>query len=125
MVDQLHAVIDAPSLKYLRNKYAIVGVGETAYMRGSGTTTRALGTWAVRNAIADAGLKPADIDGVLSYHFVLGDSTYVPFIAGDLGIRADFYMDVQGGGASTKTLVGVAMWLIEAGMCKVVVIYVR
>ena len=32
-------------------------------------------------------------------------------------------MDIQGGGASTEALVGVAMGLIEAGMCKAVVIY--
>jgi acetyl-CoA acetyltransferase len=120
---ELHAEIDATSPKHLRDKYAIVGVGETTYMRGSGITTRALGTWAVRSAIADAGLTPADIDGMLSYHFVLGDSTYVPQIAGDLGIRLNFHMDVQGGGASTEALVGVAMGVIEAGMCKCVVIY--
>ena len=55
-----------PRPKYLRDKYAIVGVGETTYTRGSGRTTRALGTWAVRNAMLDAGLKPGDIDGMLS-----------------------------------------------------------
>jgi acetyl-CoA acetyltransferase len=121
--EQRHVETDATSPAYLRDKYAIVGVGETPYMRGSGISTRALGTWAVRNAMADAGLKPADIDGMLSYHFVLGDSTYVPFIAGDLGLRLNFYMDVQGGGSSTEALVGVAMGLIEAGMCKAVVIY--
>ena len=33
---------DTTSPKYLRDKYAIVGVGETEYMRGSGVTTRAL-----------------------------------------------------------------------------------
>ncbi len=119
----LTADVDATSPKYLRDKYAIVGVGETPYMRGSGISTRALGTWAVRNAIADAGLAPADVDGMLSYHFLLGDSTYVPFVAGDLGIRLNVQLDVQGGGASTEALVGVAMGLIEAGMCKVVVIY--
>ena len=58
---------DVSTPGYLRDKYAIVGVGETTYVRGSGKTTRALGTWALRNAIADAGLKPADIDGMLSY----------------------------------------------------------
>ena len=57
--------VDATTPKYLRDKYAIVGVGETTYTRGSGKTTRALGTWAVSNAILDAGLKPADIDGML------------------------------------------------------------
>ena len=49
--------VDATTPKYLRDKYAIVGVGETTYTRGSDKTTRALGTWAVRNAILDAGLQ--------------------------------------------------------------------
>ena len=113
--------IDASSGKFLRDKYAIVGVGETTYMRGSGVTTRALATWAVRNAIEDAGLKPSDVDGMLSYQGV--DSTFSTFVAGDLGIRPNFYMDVFGGGSSTEALVGMAMGLIEAGMCKVVVIF--
>ena len=38
----MNAEIDATSEKFLRGKYAIVGVGETPYTRGSGTTTRAL-----------------------------------------------------------------------------------
>jgi acetyl-CoA acetyltransferase len=107
--------------RYLRDKYAIVGVGETTYTRGSGKTTRALGTWAVRNALQDAGLKPADIDGMLSYQS--GDSTFAPFIAGDLGIRLNFYMDCFGGGSSTEALVGIAIGVIEAGLCKCVAIF--
>src|ERR1700752_1214268 len=88
-------------------------------MRGSGKTTRALATWAVRNAIEDAGLRPADVDGMLSYQS--GDSVFAPFVAGDLGIRLNFYMDVFGGGSSTEALVGMAIGLIEAGMAKTVV----
>ena len=107
----------------LRDKYAIVGIGETAYLRGSGTTTRALGTEAVRKAIADAGLRPADIDGVLAYHWSSGDSTLTTFIAGDLGIRPEFHMDVLGGGSTTEALIGMAIGLIEARMCNVIVIY--
>jgi len=96
----LPADTDVSTPKYLRDKYAIVGVGETTYTRGSGMTTRALGTWAVRNAILDAGLKASDVDGMLSYQS--GDSTFGTFIAGDLGIRLNFYMDVFGGGSSPK-----------------------
>src|SRR5215212_8426908 len=117
----LPADTDVSSPKHLRDKYAIVGVGETTYTRGSGKTTRALGTWAVRNAILDAGLTAADVDGMLSYQS--GDSTFAPFIAGDLGIRLNFYMDVFGGGSSTEALCGMAIGLIEAGMCKTVVIF--
>ena len=68
------AETDATTPRHLRDKYAIVGIGETTYTRGSGITTRALGTWAVRNAIEDAGLKPSDVDGMLSYQS--GDSTF-------------------------------------------------
>ncbi len=49
--------LDATTARHLRGKYAIVGIGETEYMRGSGCTTRTLGTRAVRAAIVDAGLK--------------------------------------------------------------------
>src|SRR5512143_1643388 len=105
----------------MRDKYAIVGVGETTYTLGSNKTTRALGTWAVRNAILDAGLKPSDIDGMLDYSG--GDSTSATFIAGDLGIRLSFYMDVVGGGSSTEALIGIAIGIMEAGLCKTVAIF--
>ena len=114
---------DASTPKFLADKYAIVGVGETAFMRGqgSGRTTRAMGTQAVRAAIEDAGLEASDVDGMLSYSF--NDSTFSPMIAGDLGIRLNFYMDVYGGGSSTEALVGIAIGVIAAGMCKTVVVF--
>jgi acetyl-CoA acetyltransferase len=115
--------IDAGSPKHLADKYAIVGVGETAFMRGagSGRTTRAMGSQAIRAAILDAGLTSADVDGMLSYSN--NDSTIGPMIAGDLGIRLNFYMDVYGGGSSTEALVGIAIGVIEAGMCNAVAIF--
>ena len=91
----------------LRGKYCIVGVGETEYSRGSGRTTRAMGAEAIRNAMNDAGLTPADVDGMLSYHG--GDSTPSTAIMYDLGMRPNFYMDCSGGGSSSEALVGLAM----------------
>ncbi len=113
--------VDATSPKHLADKYAIVGIGETAYKRGGGRTTRAMATEAISNAMADAGLTMDDVDGMLSYSG--GDSTFAPFIAGDLGIRLNFYMDVFGGGSSTEALVGIAIGVIEAGMCNTVAIF--
>lgn len=107
--------------RHLRGRYAIVGVGETTYTRGAGMTTRALACWAIRNAIQDAGLTPREVDGMLAYQ--MGDSIHSTFVAGDLGIRPSFFMDVYGGGSSTEALVGLAMGAIEAGMCSTVVIY--
>ena len=105
----------------LRDKYCIVGVGETDYSRGSGRSTRALAVEAIRNAVADAGLTTKDIDGMLSYHG--GDSTTSSALAYDLGNQLNFYMDCSGGGSSTEALVGLAIGAIEAGMCDIVAIF--
>jgi acetyl-CoA acetyltransferase len=69
----------------------------------------------------DAGLQPADVDGLLSYH--VGDSTIGPTLATDLGIRPNFFADPFGGGSSTESLIGLATGAIEAGMCHTVAIY--
>jgi acetyl-CoA acetyltransferase len=48
----------------VKDKVAIVGVGSTPHLRESGTTARTLALRACRDAIRDAGLKGADIDGI-------------------------------------------------------------
>ena len=105
----------------LKDKYCIVGVGETEYSKRSNRSTRAMAVEAIKKAMADAGLKSADVDGMMSYQS--GDSTPANWVAPDLGIRLNFYMDVVGGGSSTEALVGLAMGAIEAGMCKTVAIF--
>ncbi|WP_187438237.1 thiolase C-terminal domain-containing protein [Actinomadura decatromicini] len=105
----------------LKDKYCIVGVGETAYVRGSGRSTRSMGVEAVRAAMADAGLDATDVDGMLCYQ--VGDSTLSQTIATDLGIRLNFYTDTYGGGSSTETIIGLAMGAIEAGMCSTVAVF--
>ncbi len=105
----------------LRDKYCIVGVGETEYSRASGRTTRAMAVDAIRHAILDAGLRAADVDGMMSYQS--GDSTLSNWVASDLGLRLNFYMDVVGGGSSTEALIGLAMGAIETGMCSTVALF--
>ena len=105
----------------MRRKYCIVGVGETEYSRGSGRTTRAMDTEAIRNAMNDAGLSPQDVDGMLSYHS--GDSIPSTSVMYDLGLRLNFYMDCSGGGSSSEALIGLAMGAIEVGMCQTVAIF--
>ncbi len=112
---------DTSAPKYLRDKYAIIGVGETPYTRNSGRTTRHMGVEAVRSAMADCGISAGEVDGMMSYQ--ISDSTGSPMIAADLGIRLDFYMDVVGGGSSTEALIGLAIGAIEAGMCRTVAIF--
>ena len=106
--------VDGTTPKYLRDKYAIVGVGETTYTRGSGMTTRALGTWAVRNAILDAGLKAqrrrrhARLFG--RRLDLAPPSSPATSACGSIST----WMCV-GGGSSTEALIGIAIGIMEAG----------
>ncbi len=54
----------ATELDDVRAQVAIAGIGETAYTKASGRTAREIGAEAAERAIADAGLTPADIDGI-------------------------------------------------------------
>jgi 3-oxoacyl-[acyl-carrier-protein] synthase III len=49
----------------LRDQAAIVGIGETDYVRGTKRTAMDQMLEAAQKAIADAGLKPGDIDGII------------------------------------------------------------
>ncbi|MBC8239995.1 MAG: thiolase family protein [Alphaproteobacteria bacterium] len=51
----------------LMDKCAVTGIGETAYTKNSGKSVVALQMEASLKAIADAGLRPSDIDGVIPY----------------------------------------------------------
>ncbi len=51
------------------------------------------------------------------------DSTSATFIAGDIGTRLNFYMDCIGGGSSTEALIGIAIGVMEAGLCRCVAVF--
>ena len=51
----------------LKDKCCVTGIGETTYSRGSGKSATALQMEASLAAIADAGLSPKDIDGIIPY----------------------------------------------------------
>src|SRR5215471_502684 len=105
----------------LTDKFCIVGVGETPHMRPANRTTLSMACESVSKALADAGLKPADIDGMTSYQ--AGDSTTSAAVATSLGIRLNYSLDILGGGSSTEALIAHAVGLLEGGYCKTIVIF--
>src|SRR4051794_7052277 len=95
----------------------ITGVGLTAFGRHEGSSSLDLMSKAAELAIADAGLKRAEIDGVLC-----GYSTVSPHImlatvfAEHFGIRPSYAHAVQVGGATGLAMAMLAHHLVEAGV---------
>ncbi|MFQ5427242.1 MAG: thiolase, partial [Gaiellales bacterium] len=108
-------------MAFLSGRHAIAGVGETDWSRESGRTPLTLGLEAARQALADAGLRPRDVDGFLSY--AEGDSADGLHLASALGARPTYAAEIVGGGASAEFLVATAAAAIEAGLCSTVLCY--
>ena len=107
---------------YLRNRYAIVGVGETSYRRGSQETTRNLATWAIGNALDDAGLEA----GRRRRHAVATRATTRPSPPSWPATSASGSTSTwtaSAAGPRTEALIGIAIGVIEAGMCNTVAIF--
>lgn len=103
----------------LKDKACIVGVGESAFTRGSGQTELRLMLDASTRAIADAGLKPHDIDGIIGPP--LGAAA--EHIAANLGIEDMRYATtVHMGGASPVVSLQSAAMAIAAGVATNVLI---
>ena len=51
----------------ISDKAAIVGIGATEFSKDSGRSELALAAEAVKKALDDAGLKPADVDGMVTF----------------------------------------------------------
>ncbi len=104
----------------LRDKAAVTGIGETVYSRGSGTTPLALQLEASLAAIADAGLTPKDIDGVIPYGAgaAVAEDFITNFGIDDLRYSATTPM----GGASCVAAVQSAAMVVAAGVANHVLI---
>ena len=86
----------ATELDDIRAQVAIAGIGETAYTKASGRTAREIGAEAAERAIADAGLEPADIDGI-TWSGTFADFDVAAFRE-HFGTKHDMWTSPWGGG---------------------------
>lgn len=109
-------------METLKDKAAIVGIGHTEYSKDSGRSEMSLAVEAIRNAIADAGLKPADIDGIGKYSMDNNDPVE---IAANLGIPAlRFFGEVPyGGGGGPVGSIMLGAMAVATGMANSVVAF--
>src|ERR1700759_5497692 len=103
----------------LSRRTGIAGIGQTEFSKESGRSELQLACEAVKAAIDDAGLKPSDVDGMVTFTM---DSSDEIEIARNVGIGdLTFFSRVHhGGGAAAGTVVQAAM-AIAAGVADVVV----
>ena len=99
----------------------IVGIGQTEFSKDSGRPELQLACEAILAALDDAGLTPADVDGLST--FTLDNNEDVDLVR-SLGIEnLRFSSRVpHGGGGSTGTLAH-AMAAVTSGLAEVVVVW--
>jgi len=105
----------------LRGKAAIAGIGATEFSKESGRSELQLSVEAVQAALADAGLRAADVDGLVTFTM---DSSSEIAVARELGVpELRFFSRVNyGGGAACGTVMHAAM-AVATGVADVVVCY--
>lgn len=100
---------------------AVVGIGATEFSKDSGRSELALAAEAVRAALADAGLTPADVDGLVTFTM---DTSPEITVAQATGIgELSFFSRVHYGGGAACATVQQAALAIASGVAEVVVCY--
>jgi len=105
----------------LRKHAAIVGIGQTEFSKASGRSELQLACEATKAALDDAGLKPRDVDGLVTFTM---DSSEETEVARNLGIPVlTLFSRVPFGGGAACAVVMQAAMAIATGAAEVVVCY--
>ncbi|MCT7354996.1 lipid-transfer protein [Streptomyces sp. 15-116A] len=105
----------------LGGRAAIVGIGATEFSKDSGRSELRLAVEAVRAALEDAGLTPADVDGMVTFTMDTSPEITVAQAAG-IGELSFFSRVHYGGGAACATVQQAAL-AVATGVAEVVVCY--
>ncbi|HEY7225630.1 MAG TPA: lipid-transfer protein [Micromonosporaceae bacterium] len=100
---------------------AIVGIGATEFSKDSGRTELRLAVEAVRAALADAGLTPSDVDGLVT--FTMDNNSEIA-VAREIGAEElSFFSQISYGGGAACATVHQAAMAVATGAAQVVVCY--
>ncbi|WP_306324319.1 MULTISPECIES: lipid-transfer protein [unclassified Streptomyces] len=105
----------------LGGQAAIVGIGATEFSKDSGRSELKLAVEAVHTALDDAGLTPADVDGMVTFTMDTNPEITVAQAAG-IGELSFFSRVHYGGGAACGTVQQAAL-AVASGVADVVVCY--
>ena len=100
---------------------AIVGIGQTEFSKNSGRSELQLAAEASRAALEDAGIDPADVDGMITFTLDASDEIG---LARCLGVRDLAYTTrIPGGGAASVATLAQAMAVVDSGLANTVLIW--
>lgn len=103
----------------LRDRTAIVGIGQTAFGKGLEDSELSLACQAISMAIDDAGLMPSDIDGLTMFSMENGREVEV---ARNVGLGdITYFGEIGYGGGAGCGAVGHAAMAVATGQCRVAV----
>ncbi|MET9606499.1 lipid-transfer protein [Streptomyces sp. NPDC006512] len=105
----------------LGGRAAIAGIGATEFSKDSGRSELKLAVEAVHAALDDAGLTPADVDGMVTFTMDTSPEITVAQAAG-IGELSFFSRIHYGGGAACATVQQAAL-AVATGVAEVVVCY--
>ena len=105
----------------IRDKAAIVGIGQTPYGKALGRSEPDMAVEAIWNACADAGISPRQIDGLVRYDMETTQEEQLLTLLGNPELRW-FAGTPYGGGGSASVLV-LAATAIAAAMAEIIVVY--
>ncbi|MFI7339322.1 lipid-transfer protein [Streptomyces sp. NPDC050085] len=105
----------------LGGRAAIAGIGATEFSKDSGRSELKLAVEAVQAALDDAGLTPADVDGMVTFTMDTNPEITVAQAAG-VGELSFFSRVHYGGGAACGTVQQAAL-AVASGVAEVVVCY--
>jgi acetyl-CoA acetyltransferase len=104
-----------------RDRCAIAGIGATEFSRDSGRSVLSLATEASLAALADAGLAPTDVDGIVRCE---SDTVHYNDLVHTLGLsRLDYFSEVGPGGVAPSAMVGQAVAAILSGQATTVLVF--
>lgn len=105
----------------LSNQAAIVGIGQTEFSKASGRSELQLACEASKAALDDAGLKPSEVDGLVTFTM---DSSEEGEVARNLGIpKLTMFSRIPYGGGGACGVVMQAAMAVATGAADVVLCY--
>ena len=105
----------------LKDRAAIVGIGQTEFSKSSGRSELQLACEAVRAALDDAHLSPSDVDGMTTFTMDTSDEIEVARAVG-IGDLTFFSRIPHGGGAAIG-VIQQAVMAVATGVAETVVVY--